>query len=77
VRARFCEPEMDVAGTYVDDKSVNAIRVARVRNEASRMKMRLETVEISLIHRPRRTSAEAAVLSSAMTSLCAIGGVKK
>lgn len=38
VRTRFCEPEMDVAGTYVD-KSVNAIRLARVRNEASRMKM--------------------------------------
>ena len=37
VRARF-EPEMDVAGTYVD-KSVNAIRLARVRNEASRMNM--------------------------------------
>jgi hypothetical protein len=38
VRARFWEPEMDVADTYVD-KSVNAIRLARVRNEASRMKM--------------------------------------
>jgi hypothetical protein len=40
VRAQFCEPEWDVAGTYVN-KSVNVIRSHVSKNKASRFARRL------------------------------------
>ena len=37
VRAQFCEPEMNVAGTYFD-KCINVMRLPRLKNKASPMK---------------------------------------
>jgi len=39
VRARFCEPEFNVAGTYID-KRINAICLPRLRVNASPARMR-------------------------------------